>query len=1147
MSKILKIILIIIILLILLTLLLSFVYKKFKGGSYRIGYDLHDTSISSTPIHEPRINYLNEIVAEIFDDKHNKFLTYMCDYISNEEIDDKINTSKYLIIGDVHGSVLQLFMPLKQARILNTISFNPETKTFNFTLCDDITNYKTVIYCGDFVGRAKHSATIGMLLTFLNICERVNLNEDKIIWVYGNHDIGFIKKFVFNNDEIMTDVYSSEKTDIYGNYDTYKDNVNKKIYNTAELNKIKQSENNFKNLQSQLKIKLINHLKNNKYPCIYYSEKDNILVSHTLIPNKHYISHYQLVYKNKSDINVNINTIDCVKQIYGLNFMYKIFNPMISDFEKLNLIKYNYMIYDEYNKINETKINFDEQNFNQYLKLYSEIISKYTIADKFDNIDYELNVIRELFNSTNLYTQHLSIGDLLTFSKIYIDDINLTTDGELSEEYNDLFKEDIKIENPDLYVSFNDEDNDIKEQLNLKSGLNNFKRYVNNFDILTYIDKILPIYNKVDNYFDSNYETFTQLNENTNISDINELLKDADELSLRHSHNYSFSDDLEFFGGRANLNNKTRLNGGNNINDIDIHSLNITEFDKSFTNININDITNINNKILKIIFENNIKYVKMLINNSFNILKHTYNNLYNNINNIKFYEKIVPQNYYVINIINNLYVNILNIKESLKQSSCILNTLLVNKIIFYDKMTHAIINKEYEKIIVLTDLTKFISYALTILRSNCANMYVDCKDCDKCINVRQLKKHNDIFNHNDIITYRNYITNTINNINNKLMNFNLDSISQSKLLFGIDIDNELTIKFKKFNVLLNPDYKMILKIKKLFNDISTENKIYNLGLNEDLQEINVFDKIDKSSQIKFINDLAKNFVFSSFNFSNIIEEELYWLRPYDGDTNDIKLGNNQYYKIENSKYFVGHTVMRILKQVIKQLDINTLKQLTEHDKNDNVNENHKKYLNSLELIKFNKKLNLSDDSTTKINCISYKHNECVAKYIYKLLHTDIIKNINIPKLTKEYYNSNINKIIKEIENKKMIEQIEKNKKIKEINELKINDNDLYFLDIYACEGIEHNLMSDEKSIEHFSTKTNVSAINNICNNQLFNAFNKVIYTPSDDTLFNKYLESYKHKLDVVKRINTDEIGFYKSGFAIVDNEGNVKSSKLYMF
>ena len=325
-----KIILIIILIIISCVIIFTFFNKSQtnqKGSGYRIGNDLFDDYYVTNPD-----DTMKKIMNK-FDKHHNDYLVYLCDYISNtpSEIDQK---SKYIVVGDVHGSILQLFMPLKQAKILKSISYNPNTSKFEYTFESDLKNSILTIYCGDLVGRAPHSLTIPMMITFCKIFKEINrkyleilhpellattstidylwsfisaktlslddfakltrkneyYKECKIVWTYGNHDVGFIKHHLFGKNRTFNDVYKSEYIDI-----------------TSDV----------KLLQDMIDL-LNENIVINPYVCIYYNPDLHIQVSHTLIPAK-----YQKINdKNSKRFFVT----------YGIDAIYQLFSPTMDDF-----------------------------------------------------------------------------------------------------------------------------------------------------------------------------------------------------------------------------------------------------------------------------------------------------------------------------------------------------------------------------------------------------------------------------------------------------------------------------------------------------------------------------------------------------------------------------------------------------------------------------------------------------------------------------------------------------------------------------------------------------------------------------------------------------------------------------------------------
>ena len=179
---------IIIIIVFLLYICTKFINFKTQGGSYRIlsDFDNDDLAYNFEEIGEEyRPQGDIQKVMRILDNKHDNFLNYVCEYINTTPIEVN-NDDEKLIVGDVHGSILQLFLPLRQAGIIDQIQLTQKTIDVGnkstikeFTIIENEKINKTVIYCGDLFGRAPHSLTVPMMIAFLNLkCMHKN-----IIWV----------------------------------------------------------------------------------------------------------------------------------------------------------------------------------------------------------------------------------------------------------------------------------------------------------------------------------------------------------------------------------------------------------------------------------------------------------------------------------------------------------------------------------------------------------------------------------------------------------------------------------------------------------------------------------------------------------------------------------------------------------------------------------------------------------------------------------------------------------------------------------------------------------------------------------------------------------------------------------------------------
>ena len=161
-------------------------------------------------------------------DIHNNdyYIQHICQYINLvvKSIDNSI--TPYIFVGDVHSSILQMFVPLKEAGILKSINFNYKKKRFEYELdLDNLESKPCVVYTGDIVGRPSHSYPIELYFAFMNIIININekllglpittykelhklnlrqilsIKNSKIVWVFGNHDTNFIVRFIHINIE----------------------------------------------------------------------------------------------------------------------------------------------------------------------------------------------------------------------------------------------------------------------------------------------------------------------------------------------------------------------------------------------------------------------------------------------------------------------------------------------------------------------------------------------------------------------------------------------------------------------------------------------------------------------------------------------------------------------------------------------------------------------------------------------------------------------------------------------------------------------------------------------------------------------------------------------------------------------------------
>jgi hypothetical protein len=393
-----------------------------SGSSYKLMYDFKNPRYKDKFKSNPQT--LDEII-----EKRNKndinFINYICDYINTAEIETNDN-DKNIIVGDVHASILQLFMPLKQANILKKLEFDNEKTKFTFKLneLNELNEYKQVIYCGDFVGRAKHPLTVEILIAFLEILNEINENTkiktNNIVWVFGNHDIGFIKHFIdkykYKYSTTINDNNKIEEKNEFLSTDVYE----------SELNDIVNS----KNLERLLDL-LEKYVNENKYPCVYYSNDENIIVSHTftIYTNKSVMMNRDYIFVGLNILyslfeDINFNEIDEKTRIYLNRFiinLYRAHNAIVNSINKqenkqtiYNIFTNNVDKEDEYYKFaincidrifySDNKDEFEKLEISAQVDFINKLAKEMVIKNNFEfyhNIEHELYWLIDALSMNN--------------------------------------------------------------------------------------------------------------------------------------------------------------------------------------------------------------------------------------------------------------------------------------------------------------------------------------------------------------------------------------------------------------------------------------------------------------------------------------------------------------------------------------------------------------------------------------------------------------------------------------------------------------------------------------------------------------------------------------------------------------------------
>lgn len=137
---------------------------------------------------------------KIYDENNfKKIISKSLDFLNS--LEPFIKNNSVIVIGDVHGSIPQLFMPLIVSGFITDISYDYILDKFNFTINYQYINSHniTIVYLGDIMYRGIHSHVMAMIEALINICE----TTDKVKWCFGNHDIHFLRglylpKYVLN-------------------------------------------------------------------------------------------------------------------------------------------------------------------------------------------------------------------------------------------------------------------------------------------------------------------------------------------------------------------------------------------------------------------------------------------------------------------------------------------------------------------------------------------------------------------------------------------------------------------------------------------------------------------------------------------------------------------------------------------------------------------------------------------------------------------------------------------------------------------------------------------------------------------------------------------------------------------------------------
>jgi hypothetical protein len=440
----------------------------------------HDKNIDNDKDVEDNKNIDNDEDVEdnknIDNDENNKINKNVEDdeHIKNENITLK---TKIYIVGDIHGSVIQLFAPLIKAKIIKNLRYDEDFDKFEFDFYKNINPDTRIIYTGDIIYRGIHAHLMAMIEALIIIIQRFNY---KIVnWVFGNHDMEFIKyggipRYTLNEYKMCCPRF-------YEIHSMFCEFALKNPYKFGyELN-IDLIKNNFKSSdilkdedkdlsKIDIEIKLTDDIIND----IQFNQ---ILITHTIqtdIELRKFIKLYNeifntvVLYKDLMSINqMNICFDNIVKLMLKSNDKY--FNPTSKYSNLLALTMWNRPPV-ENSEIKNSKNNYVDFGY-RYHFIGHTPIDTFKYIDVFDESDKIKNTIimTDLNTFNNEYYDDCSWYSLSNFKRFTIKQINKKSSTSDSES--------------EINISYSDDINDYKillHQIVLENG-DDFK--FNNFTL----------------------------------------------------------------------------------------------------------------------------------------------------------------------------------------------------------------------------------------------------------------------------------------------------------------------------------------------------------------------------------------------------------------------------------------------------------------------------------------------------------------------------------------------------------------------------------------------------------------------------------------------------------------------------------------
>lgn len=162
---------------------------ELSSESKIIDFNLNDEISKIYKNNYPLFLEINEIKKQMF----KNYLLECLEYINNVKIEQNILLKfNYIAVGDVHGSLIQLFAPLVKYQLIKNVNYDFKSRKFTFEYIQSILNYTKIIYVGDIICRGCHGYGFPMMEALIEIEKHFRYLNENVIYLNGNHEIGFM-------------------------------------------------------------------------------------------------------------------------------------------------------------------------------------------------------------------------------------------------------------------------------------------------------------------------------------------------------------------------------------------------------------------------------------------------------------------------------------------------------------------------------------------------------------------------------------------------------------------------------------------------------------------------------------------------------------------------------------------------------------------------------------------------------------------------------------------------------------------------------------------------------------------------------------------------------------------------------------------